>query len=86
MDVDCGLQSSKLLFMGYTHYRNKVQYEMRFTMENQNFKDANIPHWGGRVIALSAHFLRGFIQLRADKSCFCLTLNGQYVLQCCKLK
>ena len=35
-------------------------------MKTQNFKDANIPHWGGRVIALSAHFLRGFIQLRAE--------------------
>ena len=47
MDVD----SNKFLFMGYTHYRNKVQYEETFTMditmENQNFKDANIPHWGG---------------------------------------
>ena len=39
-----------------------MQYEETFTMditmENQNFKDANIPHWGG-VLALSAHFLRG---------------------------
>ena len=34
-----------------------MQYEERLAMKNQNFKDANIPHWG--VIALSAHFLRG---------------------------
>ena len=41
-----------------------MQYEERFTIENQNFKDANIPHWG--VMALSAHFLRGIIQMRAE--------------------
>ena len=29
MDVD----SNKFLFMGYTHYRNKVQYEETFTMD-----------------------------------------------------
>ena len=36
-----------------------MQYEERFAMKTQNFKDANIPHWGGGVIALSVHFLRG---------------------------
>ena len=42
-----------------------MQYEERFAMKTQNFKDANIHHRGG-VIALSVHFLRGVIQMRAE--------------------
>ena len=38
---------------------------MQFNCQTK-LKDTNVPYWRGGVTALSAHFLRGVIQMRAE--------------------